>query len=74
MILLKASSEGLTRKDIEKSESYGLKNVNVFVKGIGSGRESAIRTLNTCGINVLSIKDITPIPHNGCRKRKPRRV
>ncbi|MBD3359873.1 MAG: 30S ribosomal protein S11 [Candidatus Buchananbacteria bacterium] len=58
----------------EKAQAYGLKNVNVFVKGVGSGRESAIRALNTYGINVLSIKDITPIPHNGCRQRKPRRV
>lgn len=58
----------------EKSQAYGLKNVNVFVKGVGSGRESAIRALNAHGLNVLSIKDVTPVPHNGCRKRKPRRV
>jgi small subunit ribosomal protein S11 len=52
----------------------GLRKVEVFVKGPGSGRESAIRTLATAGLEVLSIKDITPIPHNGCRPPKRRRV
>ena len=52
----------------------GLKNVEVYVKGPGSGRESAIRALQTAGLNVTSIKDITPIPHNGCRPPKRRRV
>lgn len=64
----------IVKDAVEKSKLYGLKNVNVFLKGIGSGRESAVRALNTQGLNVISIKDITPIPHNGCRKRKPRRV
>jgi len=64
----------IVKNAAEKAEAYGLKNVNVFVKGIGSGRESAVRALNANGLNVLSIKDVTPIPHNGCRKRKPRRV
>ena len=59
---------------VEKVKDTGLKDVNVFVKGIGSGRESAVRALNANGLNVLSIKDITPIPHNGCRPPKPRRV
>ncbi len=58
----------------EKALPYGLKEVNVFVKGVGLGRESAIRSINANGINVLSIKDITPIPHNGCRRKRPRRV
>ena len=53
---------------------HGLKNVEVFVKGPGSGRESAIRALQTAGLNVTMIKDITPIPHNGCRPPKKRRV
>jgi small subunit ribosomal protein S11 len=53
---------------------HGLKNVDVFVKGPGSGREAAIRALQTAGLNVVSIKDITPIPHNGCRPPKKRRV
>jgi small subunit ribosomal protein S11 len=52
----------------------GLRKVDVFVKGPGSGRESAIRTLQTVGIEVMSIKDITPIPHNGCRPPKRRRI
>ena len=52
----------------------GLRKVEVFVKGPGSGRESAIRTLQTSGIEVTTIKDITPLPHNGCRPAKRRRV
>ena len=52
----------------------GLKKVDVYVKGPGSGRESAIRTLQTAGIEVNSIKDITPLPHNGCRPPKKRRA
>jgi small subunit ribosomal protein S11 len=51
-----------------------MKKVDVFVKGPGSGRESAIRTLQVAGIEVLSITDITPLPHNGCRPPKARRV
>jgi len=52
----------------------GMKKAEVFVKGPGAGRESAIRTLSNAGIEVLSIKDITPLPHNGCRPPKRRRV
>lgn len=52
----------------------GIKEVQVFIKGIGGGREGAIRALNTHGLQVLSIKDVTPIPHNGCRPPKRRRV
>jgi small subunit ribosomal protein S11 len=57
-------------------EAYdlGLKRIDVFVKGPGSGREAAIRALSTAGLQILSIKDITPIPHNGCRPPKRRRV
>jgi len=58
----------------EKAKTYGLAKVSVFVKGIGSGRETAIRSLQASGIDVVSIRDITPVPHNGCRPRKPRRV
>lgn len=62
-------------KDVcEKVKKYGLKEVTVFVKGIGGGREAAIRALNANGISVSNIKDVTPIPHNGCRSKKPRRV
>jgi len=53
---------------------HGLKTVNVFVKGPGSGREAAIRALAASGLQVLSIEDCTPIPHNGCRPPKRRRV
>jgi small subunit ribosomal protein S11 len=52
----------------------GLKKVEVFVKGPGSGRDSAIRTLAAAGLDILSIRDITPLPHNGCRPPKARRV
>jgi small subunit ribosomal protein S11 len=52
----------------------GLRKVDVFVKGPGSGREAAVRSLQTAGLEILSIKDITPIPHNGCRPPKRRRV
>ncbi len=55
-------------------EEYGLEEVSVFVSGVGTGREAAIRALNANGLNVLAIKDVTPIPHNGCRPKKPRRV
>ena len=57
-------------------EAYdlGLRRVDVYVKGPGGGREAAIRALNTAGLQILSIKDITPIPHNGCRPPKRRRV
>jgi len=64
----------ITKMAVEKTQEYGLKEVTVFVKGVGTGRESAVRALNANGLNILSIKDITPIPHNGCRSRKPRRV
>jgi small subunit ribosomal protein S11 len=57
-----------------RARDYGLKEVNVFVKGPGMGRESAIRSLGAMGLQVRSIKDITPIPHNGCRPKKSRRV
>lgn len=57
-----------------KAKEMGLKSVDVFVKGPGSGRESAIRALQANGLSVTSIKDVTPLPHNGCRPRKKRRV
>jgi len=56
------------------AHDLGLRKVEVFVKGPGSGRESAIRTLQTTGIEVTTIRDITPLPHNGCRPPKRRRV
>ena len=56
------------------STEFGLKSVDVFVKGPGSGREAAIRSLQAAGLEVTMIKDVTPIPHNGCRPPKRRRV
>lgn len=58
----------------EKVKKIGIKEVDIFVKGIGSGRESAIRAVAANGINISSIVDTTPIPHNGCRPPRPRRV
>jgi small subunit ribosomal protein S11 len=52
----------------------GMRKVQVFVKGLGSGRETAIRSLQTAGLEITSISDVTPIPHNGCRPRKTRRM
>jgi len=57
-----------------KAKEYGLKTLRVEVSGPGSGRESALRSLQTIGYIITSIKDVTPIPHNGCRPRKRRRV
>ena len=58
----------------EAAKEFGLKNVDVMVKGPGPGRESAVRALNAVGFKVTSITDVTPIPHNGCRPPKKRRV
>ena len=58
----------------KKAMDSGLREVNVFVKGPGVGRGSALRTLGVLGLKVRSIRDVTPIPHNGCRPRKTRRV
>ena len=58
----------------KKAMEHGMKNIEVVVKGPGNGRESAIRALNSTGLNISIIKDITPIPHNGCRPPKRRRV
>lgn len=58
----------------DKAIAMGMKEVAVVVKGVGSGRESAIRTFISKGINIAAIKDATPVPHNGCKPKKPRRV
>jgi small subunit ribosomal protein S11 len=58
----------------KKAMEQGLQNVVVMVKGPGPGRESAVRALVTLGLNVIGIKDVTRLPHNGCRPRKKRRV
>jgi small subunit ribosomal protein S11 len=59
---------------MEKVKDFGIKDVHVFVKGPGVGRESAIRSVGAIGASIKSISDVTPIPHNGCRPRKSRRV
>ena len=62
-------------KDVsEKVKKFGVQELEVFIKGVGSGRESSIRSLANGGFTLLAIRDMTPIPHNGCRSRKPRRV
>ena len=58
----------------EKAKIYGLERIHVYVKGVGTGREQAIRGLVASGIDLISINDMTPIPHNGCRQKKKRRV
>jgi small subunit ribosomal protein S11 len=58
----------------EKAKEYGMKNLEVEVKGPGPGRESAVRALNNAGFQITNITDVTPIPHNGCRPPKKRRV
>jgi len=58
----------------EKVKRFGLQEIDVFVKGVGSGREASVRALANNGFSLLSIKDITPLPHNGCRPQRPRRI
>jgi len=59
---------------VKKAKEHGLRSVQVYVKGPGSGRESALRALRLTGLNITLIRDVTPIPHNGCRPPKRRRV
>lgn len=68
------AAQTTTETAAKKAMDLGLREVNIFVKGPGVGRESAIRSLGGLGIKVRSIRDVTPIPHNGCRPRKTRRV
>ena len=58
----------------KKGMEHGLQKVEVFVRGPGSGRETAVRSLQAAGLEIMSVKDVTPVPHNGCRPRKRRRV
>ena len=58
----------------KKAMDHGMRNIVVYVKGPGSGRESALRALNSAGFKISLIRDVTPVPHNGCRPRKRRRV
>jgi len=59
---------------VKKAMEHGMRSVEVYVKGPGAGREAALRALQSAGFNVIMIKDVTPIPHNGCRPPKRRRV
>ena len=80
----KKTTKKRVKKNVERGQAHiqasfnntihGLKTVDVFVKGPGSGREAAIRALSACGLEVTSIRDVTPVPHNGCRPPKRRRV
>lgn len=66
---------GVVVKDIyEKIKNFGIKEAQILVKGVGTGRDAALRAFAGLGINISSVKDITPIPHNGCRPPKVRRV
>ncbi|MBW3589391.1 MAG: 30S ribosomal protein S11 [Actinobacteria bacterium] len=58
----------------KRAQEHGVRKIDVFVKGPGSGRETAIRSLQASGLEILGIQDVTPVPHNGCRPRKRRRV
>lgn len=64
----------VVKEVLQKATEYGLKEVNMFISGVAQGREGAIRAFNANDVAVLSIKDVTPIPHNGCRPPRPRRV
>jgi len=68
------AGQSAAQQAAEKAVKSGMKEVDVRVKGPGSGRESAITALQAAGLNIKSIEDVTPIPHNGCRPRKKRRV
>lgn len=68
------AAQSVAETAVQRAAGYGLREVHVFVKGPGMGRENAIRVLGTLGLKVKSISDITPIPHNGCRPRKTRRM
>lgn len=68
------AAQTVTETAAQKAMQVGLREVHVYIKGPGIGRESAIRQLGALGIKVKSINDVTPIPHNGCRPRKTRRI
>ena len=63
-----------TEDAVKSAYELGLRKVDIFIKGPGSGRDSSIRAMQNAGLNVISINDVTPLPHNGCRPRKKRRV
>lgn len=63
-----------TKRAVERAKEMGLQKAKVFISGVGVGREAAVRALTSSGINIMSVKDVTPIPHNGSRPKKVRRV
>ncbi|MFA5871273.1 MAG: 30S ribosomal protein S11 [Parcubacteria group bacterium] len=64
----------IVKSVIDKIQKFGMQEVEVYLKGVGSGREAAVRALANNNLDIVMIKDLTPIPHNGCRPKKPRRV
>ncbi|EKD47175.1 MAG: hypothetical protein ACD_66C00184G0003 [uncultured bacterium] len=64
----------VVEKVLEKVEKLGMKEISLFVTGVGNGRDSAVRSFNAKGLNIVSIKETTPVPHNGCRPRRARRI
>ena len=68
------AAQMVAREAVEKAKNFGLTSVGVHVKGPGSGRESALRAVAACDLKITYIRDVTPIPHNGCRPSKRRRV
>ena len=68
------ASGSATKIALDKAVGMGLKKVEIYVKGVGSGRDAAVRAIASSGLNITKIKDTTPIPHNGPRPKKPRRV
>jgi len=64
----------VAQKAVEKTARYGIKDIEIYIRGVGGGREASVRALGNAGLSINSIKDITPMPHNGCRPKKPRRV
>lgn len=68
------AAQATMRTALEKAQSYNIQSVDILISGVGSGREAAVRALKGTDLIVMSIRDITPIPHNGCRPKKPRRV
>lgn len=64
----------IVRETLEKVKECGLKEISIYVKGISNGRDGALRALTSSGLVITDVKDVTPMPHNGCRPKKPRRV
>ena len=64
----------VAQKALEKTARFNIKEVEIFIKGVGGGREASARAVGNAGIQINRIKDVTPVPHNGCRPKKPRRV